>query len=252
MSKKLAGTLFVYNGQSQDYCYLESTQSLLEFCDRVFVVDAGSTDDTLIRLLGICNDKLEIIAKHNKDWQEQVGREKLSHFTNIAIHIAQQQGYEYSFNLQADEIIHEDSYEWIHKAINDNKEGYLCTRINLWGTPYHEVNVPYNRMPCSPQIVRLAKTYCRSVGDAESVAAQFNTEYVDKIRIYHMGFVRHKREMVKKCNHIQKEVFLIEPDEKLKGMEVFEPEKWFAPEDLKPISEPLPKIIQKWAEERNY
>jgi len=252
MSKKLAGTLFIHNSTTFDYCVVEAVQSLLEFCDKVFVVDAGSTDDTLIKLLSIENEKLEIIAKPHSDWVAMQGREKLSHFTNIAIRVAQQQGYEYSFNCQADELLHEDSYEWVHRAINDNHEGYLITRVNLWGTPYHEINVPYNRMPCSPQIVRLAKTHCRSVGDAESVAAVFNTDYVDKIRLYHMGFVRHKKEMVKKCNHIQKEVFLIEPDEKLKGMEIFEPEKWFAPEDLKPISEPLPKIIQKWAEERNY
>lgn len=44
---KIAGTTFIRNGETYDYCYLETIQCLLEFCDHVFVVDAGSGDGTL-------------------------------------------------------------------------------------------------------------------------------------------------------------------------------------------------------------
>ena len=47
---KLAGTIFIRDGIKYDYCFKESIQCLLEFCDHVFVVDAGSTDGTIEEL----------------------------------------------------------------------------------------------------------------------------------------------------------------------------------------------------------
>jgi hypothetical protein len=65
-----------------------------------------------------------------------------------------------------------------------------------------------------------------------------------------MGFVRDKKIHPEKCRHIQKNVFLLEPDKKLEGMEIFDPWKWFEPGDVIPIRESLPLLIQKWALDR--
>ncbi|MBK7883543.1 MAG: hypothetical protein IPJ81_06890 [Chitinophagaceae bacterium] len=252
MSKKLAGTLFVRNGKTFDYCYAESIKCLKEFCDHVFILDAGSDDDTdKDILLNLCDDKTTFIRLLPESWHEQHGKEKLNYFTNIAIEAAEKAGYEYQLNLQADEIIHEKSYDAIIKAVKTGKEAFMCTRINLWKTPYHYLNVPHERKPCSTQIIRLAKTCYRSIGDAESIDAQCIMDYVNDIDIWHYGFVRKKEVMKSKVINMQRDVFGMDYDKKLDQEELFNPDLWFDPKtDLSIIDYPHPKIMLDWIKNR--
>lgn len=251
MSKTLAGTLFVYNGKSQDYCYMEAIKCLQEFCDGVIVCDAGSDDGTFEDIASMASETTTIIGCNRVEWEEQRGKEKLNYFTNKAIEMAEMMGFDYQFNLQADEIVHERSYKFIRHAIESGDEAFHCRRINLWGSPFTKLNVEPGRMPVSEVILRLARSSCRSYGDGESVmASTVRTDLIEQIRIYHMGFVRDKKIHPQKIRHMQKDVFLVEPDAKLEGMEVFDPWKWFKPSDVVPITESLPLIIQKWAVDR--
>lgn len=254
MSKKLAGTLFCFQGNKFDYCFIEAIQCLLEFCDHV-IVGAGGDDNTYEDILkSFNNPKLDVIRIPQEIWDEQKGKYKLSYFTNRCIDIAADRGYEYQFNLQADEILHEKSYLYIRTIIEGGCESYMCKRINLWASPYKQLNVPLSRMPCSFEIVRLAKTKYRSWDDAENIKCdEVNQSYTNLIRIYHMGFVRKQEVMKSKIINMQENVFGIDHDPKLDRSEIFHPEFWFDPKtDLKPISEPLPLIIQQWAKERIY
>ena len=66
-----------------------------------------------------------------------------------------------------------------------------------------------------------------------------------------MGFVRKRSVMKDKIIHLQVNVFgMLDYDKKLDLCEEFNSRLWFDDIDLKPISEPLPVIIQKWALER--
>lgn len=257
MSKKLAGTLFVYNGDKYDYPYYEAIKCLLYCCDYV-IVAAGGDDNTLVGVLGNRlkhdTDKLKVIHIRKEHWDSQHGQEKLSYFTNLCIAEAERLGYEYQFNLQADEIIHEKSFPEIRKAIETGAEGFLVQRINLWQDPYHQLDVPQERKPCSTDIVRLAKTMYRSYSDAESLGVPFADSYFyNGIRIYHMGFVRKREVMKDKIINMQCNVFeMADYDKKLDQCEVFNPKLWFDGDDLKLIDEPLPILIQEWARERVY
>lgn len=252
--KSLAGTLFVYNGITHDYCFEQSIQCLIDCCDWVYVVDAGSNDGTVEVIERLINGKnCTLIKRTNEEWHSQKGKEKLNYFTNIAIEAAQKNGFKYNINLQADEIIHEKSYEEIRKAINGGAEGYMCNRINLWQSPYLYLDVPQERKPCSTEIIRLAKTIYRSVDDAENIAVPLvDFYYLRGIRIYHMGFVRKRDIMKAKVIHMQEDVFGQDHDKKLDGADVFIPQRWFSGDDLKIILEPLPALIQDWAAERVY
>lgn len=247
---KLTGVTFAYNAISQDYCLAESVASLKEFCDEVIVLDAGSTDGTSELIKTFQDKQTRIMLCDNEEWKSQQGKYKLSHFTNKAI---DQVNTEWVYYQQADEITHEKSYEWIREAIESPIEvGYLVSRINLWATPYTRLNVPLDRMPCSPQVIRLTRSICRAYDDAENLGCFASLNYVNQIRMYHMGFVRDKRKHVDKIRHMQAEVFQVGVDHKLEGMEVFDGEKWFDYEkDLMPISESLPRIIQPWARDRD-
>lgn len=252
MGITLGGTMFVRNGIRYDYCFREAIASLLSFCDKVVVVDAGSddgTDDELIEIQEANPDKLKIILDDSVAWNSIPGKEKLVHYTDEAIRFLET---DWNFYLQADEILHETSIPWIRRAITEDQEGFHVSRINLWKNPFMRLNVPQNRMPCSPIVLRLARTEFRSYGDAESLATNTcSDEYVDRIKIYHMGFVRRREVMKEKIINMQEKVFgMMGHDPKLDGHETFQPNLWFDDSELEPIKEPLPRLIQKWALDR--
>ena len=95
---------------------------------------------------------------------------------------------------------------------------------------------------------------CVSQGDSLHEAMQ---NIKDAIRTYHMGFVRDKRKKTEHIIRIQEKVFdlgLHDPrtDADIKENEgKFRPYTRFSKEDMLPIYENLPKVIQKWAKERD-
>jgi len=251
MGKTLGGSLFIRNGNKFDYCYKEAIQCLLEFCDKVMVCVVPTDDGTFeeVGRLERDNDNLLVRSVADEDWKHMAfhTKHRLSIFTNYAIEMLDT---DYVFNLQGDEILDPSSYEWIRKAMQEGHEGYLCKRINLWGSPYTQLNVEHHRKPCSTEILRLAKTCYRAYDDAESLAAPCVDHYLDKIKIWHMGFVRSKAIHPDKIREMQGNIFKCGVDSKLEGMEVFDSTKWFGPEDLIPIEGELPPLIQEWAKER--
>lgn len=245
----LGGSLFIRDGIKFDYCFDLSIENLLAFCDKVSVVDAGSTDGTVEVLhdLEAKHKNLSVLYLEPEEWEKTkgMGREKLCVFTDMAI---ARLDTDYNYYQQSDEITHEKSFEHIRQAIQTGQEAYMIKRINLWATPYLYLNVPQNRLPCSTEIIRLAKTKYRSIGDAESLDAQCVMDYVSDIRMYHMGFVRKKEVMKSKIINMQCGVFEMENyDDKLDKTEYFNPYAYFEEKDLAPIDEPLPEIIQTWA-----
>lgn len=259
--KKLGGATFVWRGKDQDYNYRETIECLCELCDEV-VIMAGGPDGTYWDCVEFTDSLTQFHHKRivvseisHKMWDEQQGREKLSYFSNMAI---AKLDSEWVFYLQSDEVIHEDSFDNVRQAIEMADEygvqAYFCRRLNLWKDPYHMLNVPQERKPCSTEVIRLARSIYRCVDDAESLGVPHVhiPGDIDNILIYHMGFVRDPVKHLEKIRHMQVEVFLWgDYDEKAKNCDKLEPDRWFDPEkDLLPIPRPLPKFIQAWADER--
>lgn len=255
MSKTLGGVMFLRNGIKYDYPFIPAIKCMLEFCNKVSVcivvtntdacdVDIVDTFPEEIRL-----GKLILRYMNDSDW-ERMGfhtKHRLSMFTNYAIEMLDT---DYIFSCQADEIVAPESYEYIRQAVHEGYEGYLCSRVNLWGSPYTQLNVSHNRKPCSTEVLRLAKTCYRAYDDAESIAAPCENKYVNKIKIWHMGFVRKREVHPSKIREMQGNIFKCGVDNKLEGMEVFDSTKWFTDADLIPIEGELPPLIQQWAKER--
>lgn len=253
MNRSLGGSLLIRNGNLYDYCYKEAIQCLLELCDKVVICVVPTSDGTYETVLDIASmhKNIKIRAFNDSDWHHLsfMNKHRLSMFTNYAIEFLDT---DYVFNLQSDEIVDSKSYSWIRKAVEEGAEGYLCTRINLWASPYKQLNVPHNRKPCSTEILRLAKTCYRAYDDAESVAAPCSQKYLNEIKIWHMGFVRKREIHPAKIRNMQGEIFHVGVDPKLEGMEIFDPYQWFSKDDLIPIEGPLPPLIQEWAAQRTY
>ncbi len=251
--KTLGGTLFAYNALSQDYCIESAVESLKALCDEIILVDAGSNDGTADLMMSFADGKTKVVCLPNDEWQKQQGREKLAYFTNIAINLL---STDWNINLQADEVIHEDSFDAIREAIKQpNAESFWNRRINMWANSKHYLDVPDNRKPVGDVIIRLAKKKYQSIDDAQSIAAQpADADYLDKIRIYHMGFIRSKYVHTKKIKHMLEEVFLMggnDPKVEAMGEEFNCWGMGFSREDLKPITEELPIFVKDWAKERD-
>lgn len=252
--KTLGGSIFVRDGIKFDYNFTESIDCLLEFCDQVAIVDAGSSDGTKELLLEKYsnNRKVRLWCFESTIWNTIEGKEKLVYFTDRAIDLL---STDWNFYLQADEILSEKSYEYVRQAIESSKyDSFLCRRINLWKSPFLKINVPQHRQPCSEIVCRLAKTKYKSYGDAESLRTDGATcghDFVEAIKIFHMGFVRKREVMKSKIENMQINVFgMANADDKLYQADGFNPDLWFSHTELEPIKEPLPKIIQTWAMNR--
>lgn len=261
----LGGHLFVCRGIEFDYCFLEAIQSLLGVCDQVALTFFSDNDwASFQEKFG--NEKRIISQKLDElDFDKGKGPGRLADWTNYTKNML---NTDFQFCLQADEVIHEDSYNAIQEAINrPNSEAYIVRRVNLWGDPYHYLNYPkltkdgrYGELPCSEYTGRLAKLKYNSCGDAESLEAPFSRDYMDSIRTYHAGFVRDKKKMVEAKIHMQEKVFSLivdgKPhhdlrfDEDLKRGGDFRPYARFSKSDLLPIFESLPKVLKTWALER--
>lgn len=247
MAKSLGGSLFIYRGETFDYCYKESIECLKQFCDKVTIVDAGSDDGTSEIVRSMEDHKTKVMCLPKELWDAQRGKTKLSTFSNFAHAMLDT---DYFFNLQSDEILHENSYDAVRRAIETNEPGFLCTRLNLWKDCNHMLNVPQERKPCSTEVIRLAKHGAFSFDDAENLCTPAVTDFLDDIVIWHYGFVRKKDIMKQKVIHMQRQVFEMDHDKKLDGSPIFDWTAWFSEEDLVPIRSDHPAIMKEWVKTR--
>lgn len=261
MTPTLGGHVFVCDGLKYDYCFVEAIQSLLPVCDQVAVL--LFTDEDHGELLSKVQDpKLKIIHHKYSDWEDTKnhGKYRLSFWTNET---KRQLDTEWQFCLQADEVVHENSYDLIRQATTEPNEAYVVRRFNLWGDPYHYINYPKihtrgENGPCGNHTGRLAKIKYDSWNDAENLDAPFSHIYWERIKTYHMGFVRDRKKMVQNKINLQEKIFEIpkaDPrfyDDMERNAGEFNPYTRFRKDELLPITEPLPKVIRNWAKARAY
>lgn len=252
MAKSLGGSTFVYRGIDQDYNFIETMDCLYELCDQVSIA-VGGNDGTSEKVFEWARTKKKgkvlITYITQEDWDSQVGREKLSYFSNLAIEKLET---DYFCYVQADEVLSEDAFPFVRQAIETDKEAFFMRRLNLWKDPYHMLNVDQSRKPCSTEVIRLAKKQYRCVDDAESIGTPecYVLGDIDLMTIYHTGFVRDPVKHLVKIKHMLCEVFGWSNDTRAENCDQFIPERFFSEQDIIPIPKPLPKFIQKWAEER--
>jgi hypothetical protein len=250
----LGAATFCWNGNIQDYCFLQTIASLIYATDQI-AIHAGGTDGTYEDIVKYLSDnptdkKVILTRLTEEEWKSVQGQEKLSVFSNVAIDNLDTDFFIY---VQCDEVLDETSYPYIREAIKYDVDAYFVRRWNMWKDDKHILNVEQNRKPCSDVVIRLARRGHHCVSDAESLGANNVMIFgeIDLIQIWHVGYIRDKVKHLEKIRHVQTEVFLWgDFDVKAKDCTEFQPERWFSDADLLPIPKPLPVFIQAWAEER--
>jgi hypothetical protein len=117
---------------------------------------------------------------------------------------------DWHFMLQADEVIHESSFQHIRAAINNNegKRSYAMRRCNLFGDLNHYLRYDIDgcHKPCSDVVIRLATIDNPAYGDAESLQVDpryLGEDLIDKMTIFHYGFVRRDANSIDKVISMQ-------------------------------------------------
>lgn len=251
MDKTLGGFMFVVNGNKYDYCFIQSIISLCECCDKVSVIaDGDAYEGTWLAVDDLRKryHNLFLYSVGRTMWSDMKGKTKLANFQNIT---AMMLDTDYQLLVQADEIIHPDSYAAIREAMETGGEGFLCERVNLWGSPNTMLVVPQERQPCSVLVNRLTKRGYWCYDDGESIASPTVIDFANRIKIVHYGFVRKKEIMKAKIINMQEGVFAMAGhDPKLDLCEVFDNKLWFDGDDLAPINFTHPPIMNQWIMER--
>lgn len=252
--KTLGGSIFVRNAIEFDYCIAESIASLCAVCDRVVVVDAESADDTVDLLASLTEKHSNLELVFDVPWECARNYERLARIANIASQCLQT---DWHFMLQADEVIHESSFEHIRAAVQDERfQSYMVRRLNLFGDLNHCLRFDIPVKPCSDEVIRLATIENVACSDAESLQVDpkhLSGELLDKITIFHYGFVRDDAAMLRKCRNMQSwfngEKSHVDP--RLEGMtDVLDWTKFANRNDLMPIPMPHPMFSRQYAETR--
>jgi len=252
--KTLGGSIFVRNAIELDYCIAESISSLCAVCHKVVVVDAESDDDTVDLLASLTEKHPNLELVFDVPWECAGNYERLSRIANIARECLQT---DWHFMLQADEVIHESSFPFIREAVQQNTfNSYMVRRLNLFGDLHHCLRHDITNKPCSDEIIRLATIENEAHSDAESlkvVPAGLSRELLDKITIFHYGFVREDKAMLRKCREMQSwfngEKSQVDP--RLDGMsDVFDWRKFWPVDFLMKIPMEHPVFSKDYAQQR--
>ncbi len=143
---KVSGFTFIRNAVICDYPVVEAIKSILPLCDEVVVAVGRSEDETLELVRSIHPTKIKIIETVWDDNLRTGGRvfavETDKAFAAIA------PDADWAFYIQADEIVHEDTYAAIKQSMErwkDDKavEGLLLEFIHFYGS-YKYVADAYN------------------------------------------------------------------------------------------------------------
>ena len=188
---KVSGFTFVRNGVKYDYPFLESIRSLLPLCDEIVIAVGRSEDDTLERIQSLHSSKIRILETV---WDESIreGGTILSQQTNIALDQIQS---DWAVYLQADEVLHENSYPAMKEAMlryqdADDVEGLLFNYKHFYGS-YKYVGNSRRWYRREIRIVR-PQIGIRSWGDAQGFrinGRKLRVKLIDA-SIHHYGWVR--------------------------------------------------------------
>lgn len=218
---KICGFSIIKNGEKFDYPMVESIKSALPLVDK-FIVGVGDGDDNTEEIIrNIKSDKIEII---NTVWPEKLsaGGYYLSGETNKIFDMIGPE-YNWCIYLQADEVLHEEDYPVMLKAMkkykgNKDVDGFIFNWKHFWGDykylaygrQWYRRDVRIIRNDKSIRSWRGAQGFRKTNGEKPTCVS------IDAY-IYHYGWVRHPKYMQKKvqnCNWNQ-EFWTAENMEKL-------------------------------------
>jgi hypothetical protein len=199
---KVTGFSFIKNAVKYQYPIAEALQSILPLCDEVVVAVGASEDGTRELVASIHPQKIKIIDTVWDDSLREGGR-VLAVETDKAFK-AISADTDWCFYIQGDEVLHEDGYEEVQKAMHtwrDHKEvdGLLFKYRHFYGS-FDYVGVSSKWYKREIRVIKNDKNIF-SYRDAQG----FRKDNNEKLRvkplnayIHHYGWVREPQAMYQK------------------------------------------------------
>lgn len=199
---KVAGFTMVRNAVKYDYPVVEAITSVLPLCDEFIVAVGNCEDETLALIESIGSPKIKIIHTIWDDTLREGGRtfalETDKAFQAVAADA------DWAFYIQADEVIHEKYHDAVSQAMvkyKDNRsvEGLLFHYKHFYGS-YDYVGESWNWYRREIRVVRNDKnifSYRDAQGFRKKPNEKLHVKLIDAY-IYHYGWVRDPRAMVRK------------------------------------------------------
>lgn len=189
----ISGFTFIRNAIKLDYPIEEAIRSILPLCDEV-VVAVGNSDDDTLALVKAIDSKIKIIETVWDDTLRE-GGQVLAIETDKAFN-AISKNADWAIYIQGDEVMHEDYYDNIRKALNDFKDdeeidGLLFNYRHFYGS-YDYIG---DAIKWYPKEIRIIKNNPEiySFGDAQGFkkgkGTKLNVAEIDAY-IHHYGWVK--------------------------------------------------------------
>ena len=163
---------------------------------------------------------------------------------------------DYHIQLDADEVLHENSFSEVLSHKTNHPHSVFCKRYNFWRD--HKHLIPHG-VVCSHNVVRIAPSTVWLPSDGPhplgSEAVQMAVQ--SNIEIFHFGFIRKREAFFKKERLLQK-MFFNTHDKRLEAVESL-PGNWMSEikevewiNKLIPYNGSYPKYATKWLTDRGY
>ena len=199
---KVTGFSFIKNAIKFQYPIEEAIQSILPLCDEVVVAVGASEDGTRDLVASLHPTKIRIIDTNWDDSLKEGGR-VLAAETDKAFQAVGMDA-DWCFYIQGDEVVHEDGYEEIRKAMHswkDHKEvdGLLFKYLHFYGS-YDYVGISSNWYRREIRIIRNDKriySYRDAQGFRKGNNEKLRVKPLDAY-IHHYGWVREPKAMYQK------------------------------------------------------
>jgi len=207
---KVSCFTFIKNGEILDYPFVESIKSALPICDE-FVINVGeSEDNTLEMIKNINSPKIRIIESK---WNEKLLTKGYIYAQQKCIAHYNCTG-DWAFYIEGDEVLHEQDYDNIVKAMKDNLDDPLVEALALkythfWGnySTYLDNGNFYR------QEVRIIKNHLRVwtsdslfflVLDRDNKVGRYPRAKIIDATMYHYGWARSQEANIKKAQYVNK------------------------------------------------
>jgi hypothetical protein len=196
--EKISGFSLVRNGLQFDYPFLESWRSLLPVVDELVLNIGISDDDSLAVAKKFAEEEGQGKVKiFESEWPLHIPEKKksgliLSEQTNLALVKCT---HDWCFYIQADEVIHEDDYSMIRKAVEKAATAKADAIVFEYAHFYGSFDVIQKTRSAYRREMRIIRksSGARSVGDAQSFlkpGAEKLNAILTPARIFHYGWVR--------------------------------------------------------------
>jgi hypothetical protein len=216
----LSGFIPIRNGDDLGYPWREAAFSLLPVCDEVIISDGGSTDGTreAIQQWASIDPKIKLL---DYPWPklptpDEVERDDLSRppgdprfLVTWLNFIRKHCEFSSCLHLDADEILCSKSHDVIRQLVREHRSAWFY-RINFWPMfPGDMHTIAPHGTVCGERVVYLGPTELECVSDEPRfegeppIRVNATDEFVDKLRIFHVGFMRNQEAFLKKSRICQ-------------------------------------------------